>query len=192
MPEWIIAFLGNPGNKYADSRHNTAWLACDKVEDAWELRRIQRLKFKSLTDSVKLEGKRVLLMKPQTFMNNSGEAIHEAAAFYKLPPERILIVFDDMAIPPGTLRIKRGGSHGGHNGIRNIIDHLHTDTFPRVKIGVGSPTDNTEIIDWVLAAPNKTDRALIAEAIDKVPGALKSILTDGLDAAMNKFNAAGG
>jgi PTH1 family peptidyl-tRNA hydrolase len=188
MPDWIIAFLGNPGSKYENTRHNAGWRACDKCEDDWDIRRVQRLKFKSLVDTVKVAGSKALLMKPQTFMNNSGEAVHAAAAFYKLPPEKILIVFDDMALPPGTLRIKRNGSHGGHNGIRSIIDHLHSSEFPRVKIGVGAPGADVDVIDWVLAVPDKPDRALIAEAVAKVPDALKIILKDGTDAAMNKYN----
>jgi PTH1 family peptidyl-tRNA hydrolase len=188
MPDWIIAFLGNPGSKYEASRHNAGWRACDKCEDDWDIRRVQRLKFKSLVDTVKIADSKALLMKPQTFMNSSGEAVREAAAFYKLPPEKVLIVFDDMAIPPGTLRVKRNGSHGGHNGIRSVIDHLHSSEFPRVKIGVGSPASDIDVIDWVLAVPNSSDRTLIADAIAKVPKALETIVSDGIDAAMNRYN----
>jgi PTH1 family peptidyl-tRNA hydrolase len=187
-PTWLVAFLGNPGEKYAKTRHNAGWFAADATEDFCG-KPINKIKFKALTSVVSLGGESVFLVKPQTFMNLSGESVSPAAAFYKIPPERIIIVFDDMYLQPGKLRIKRGGSDGGHNGIKSVITRLGTSDFPRIKIGVGEPPDpRFDQVNWVTGKPSGTDFALITDAAKRVPNALTEIIRNGFDFAMNKFN----
>ena len=137
--EWLVVGLGNPGEQYEGTRHNVGFLAADQLAE--ELRiPVQRLKFKALTNTAEIAGHKVLLMKPVTYMNLSGEAVQEAAAFYKVPPERILVLSDEVALAPGKLRVRRSGSAGGHNGLKNSIAHLGTDQFPRIRLGVGQKT----------------------------------------------------
>ena len=148
--EYIIAGLGNPGSKYEMTRHNAGFLAIDLFAIEKEIN-IKRLKFHSLVGEVKIGEKKCLLMKPQTFMNNSGEAIAEAAKFYKIPPEKIIIISDDVSLDVGTIRIRRKGSAGGHNGLKSIISLLGSEDFPRIKIGVGKkPAPEYDLVDWVL------------------------------------------
>lgn len=185
---WIIVFLGNPGTKYAGSRHNVGFMTADVLEQRLHTR-IDRLRFKALTAQVQLGGEKVLLMKPQTYMNLSGEAAAPAAAFYKIPPERVIVVSDDVSLPVGTLRIRRAGSAGGHNGLKSIISCLGTDAFPRVKVGVGAPEyPNCEMADWVLSGFHGKDAEAIAAAVKKAADALECMITDGMDKAMNRFN----
>ncbi|MDR2359728.1 MAG: aminoacyl-tRNA hydrolase [Oscillospiraceae bacterium] len=187
-PLWLIAFLGNPGERYAKTRHNAGWFAAAAVENSCG-NPINKIKFKALTATAELGGDRVFLVKPQTFMNLSGDAVAAAVKFYKIPAERVIAVFDDMHIPPGTLRIKRGGSDGGHNGIKSVMARLGTADFPRIKIGVGEPSDpGFDRVDWVTGKPTDTDLKLITEAAQRVPNALAEIIQNGFDSAMNKFN----
>ena len=130
---WLLVCLGNPGREYAETRHNVGFLTADLLAEKKNVK-IDRLKFKALTGTVELGGEKVLVMKPQTYMNLSGEAVGEAARFYKLPPERVLVVSDDVSLPLGKMRIRANGSAGGHNGLKNIIAHLGTDAFPRIKV----------------------------------------------------------
>ncbi|MBQ3897377.1 MAG: aminoacyl-tRNA hydrolase, partial [Clostridia bacterium] len=147
---FIIAGLGNPGREYEQTRHNIGFIAANAIAEAHGVK-IDRLKFKALTATCVIGTEKVLLMKPQTFMNNSGEAIGEAARFYKVPPENILIIADDISLPPGTLRIRRKGTAGGHNGLKSIINHLDSTEFPRIKIGVGDRENpDEELMDYVL------------------------------------------
>ena len=136
-PEFLIVGLGNPGPKYEFTRHNAGFLCMDLLAQQLGVK-IDRIKFKSVVADVAIEGSRCILMKPQTFMNNSGEAVRDAANFYKIPPEHIIILFDDISLPPGKLRIRRKGSDGGHNGIKSILYLLGSDQFPRIKLGVGA------------------------------------------------------
>ena len=133
---WLVVFLGNPGAKYNGTRHNAGFMAADAMAKELNVA-INKLRFRALTATVTIGGEKVLLMKPQTYMNLSGVAVEKAASFYKIPPERIIVLFDDISLPVGRMRIRRKGSHGGHNGIRSIIDYLQSDGFPRIKIGVG-------------------------------------------------------
>ncbi|MBR1496048.1 MAG: aminoacyl-tRNA hydrolase [Oscillospiraceae bacterium] len=185
---WLVVFLGNPGPKYAGTRHNAGFMAagaCEKDTGA----RIQKSRFHALTDDIALNGERLLLLKPQTYMNLSGDAAGEAAGFYKLPPERVLVVSDDVALPLGKLRIRRGGSAGGHNGLKSIIARLGTDAFPRVKIGVGAPPHpDYDMADWVLGSFKNQDAEDIAVACERAWEAVKSYILDGPDRAMSKFN----
>ncbi|MBD5103061.1 MAG: aminoacyl-tRNA hydrolase [Subdoligranulum sp.] len=185
--DWLIVGLGNPGRQYEDTRHNAGFAALDAAADAWGIR-VVRAKFSALTGTGEAGGSKVLLLKPQTFMNNSGEAVGAAAAFYKLPPERVIVLFDDVSLAPGRLRVRRSGSAGGHNGIKSIIAAIGQD-FPRVKIGVGEkPHPEYDLADWVLGKPSGDDRKAIASRTDDVRGAVEMILKGQLDAAMSKYN----
>ncbi len=185
--EYIVAGLGNPGDRYAGSRHNAGFAALDAAASAWGAR-IVRSKFSALTDTALLADKKVLLLKPQTFMNNSGEAVGAAAAFYKIPPEHIVVIFDDISLAPGRLRVRAKGSAGGHNGIKSIIAAIGED-FPRVKIGVGEkPRPEYDLADWVLSAPTAADQKTIRARFDDVRGAVELILAGKIEQAMSKYN----
>lgn len=185
---WIVAFLGNPGVKYNGTRHNAGFLAADAM--ARELNvSISKLRFNSLTAEVKVGNDKLLLMKPQTFMNLSGEAVSKAAKFYKIPPERIIVVSDEVALPLGKLRIRPGGSAGGHNGLKNIISCLGTDKFPRIRMGVGAPPHpDYDMADWVLGTFKNQDAEDMAALAERVSAAVQSYILDGADKAMSKFN----
>ncbi|HIT53381.1 MAG TPA: aminoacyl-tRNA hydrolase [Candidatus Fimivicinus intestinavium] len=188
-PEYLIAGLGNPGPKYEYTRHNAGFLCVDLLAQQLGVK-IDRIKFKSVTAAAQVEGHSCLLMKPQTFMNNSGEAIRDAAHFYKIPPERIIILFDDISLPPGRLRIRRKGSDGGHNGIKSILYHLNSDQFPRVKLGVGAkPHPDYDLADWVLSSFRKEELPLMKEAMEKACEAVRLIVQGQTDRAMNLYNS---
>lgn len=185
---WLVVFLGNPGPKYTGTRHNAGFMAADEVEKKLGVR-IDRLRFHALTVQAILGGENVLLMKPQTFMNLSGEAVGEAARFYKIPPERVLVVSDDISLPVGRIRIRTKGSAGGHNGLKNIIAHLGTDEFPRVKLGVGAPPHpEYDMIDWVLGSFKDQDAEDIHAACVTAADALECYIAEGAERAMNKFS----
>ena len=189
--EWIVAFLGNPGLKYNGTRHNAGFMAADAMEKKLGVR-INKMRFKALTQTVDIGSHRVLLMKPQTYMNLSGVAIAQAAKFYKVPPERVIVVSDETALPIGKLRIRRGGSAGGHNGLKSIIARLGTDQFPRIRLGVGAPPHpDYDMADWVLAAFKGQDAADMEAVAEKAADAVACYITEGADKAMNKFNTRG-
>ena len=186
--DWIVVFLGNPGDKYENTRHNVGFMTADALGEKLN-KPIQRLKFKALTNVVEYGGCRVLLMKPTTYMNLSGEAVREACMFYKLPPERVLVVSDDVSLPVGKIRLRRNGTAGGHNGLRSIIGQLHSDQFPRLKIGVGAkPHPDYDMADWVLGHFSKEDRKAIDAAIDRALDAMECLFTQGIDKAMSWYN----
>ncbi len=186
--EWLLVGLGNPGDKYDNTRHNVGFAAIDQLAE--ELRvPVQKLKYRALTQSVELGGAKVLLMKPITYMNLSGEAVGEAARFFKIPADHVLVLSDDVSLPVGKLRIRKGGSAGGHNGLKSIIQHLGTDQFPRVKIGVGEkPHPDYDMADWVLGKFAGEDLKTITQAIERAGKAAECYIQDGPDKAMNKFN----
>lgn len=187
---WLVAFLGNPGAKYAGTRHNAGFMAADAMEKLNNIK-INRLRFNALTAIATINGEKVLLMKPQTYMNLSGNAVAPAAAYYKLPPEKVIVVVDDISLPVGKIRIRAKGSSGGHNGLKSIISALGTENFPRIKIGVGSPPSNEteeDIINWVLGTFSAKDAEMIAEMCEKAACAVSSIISEGTEKAMNKFN----
>lgn len=189
--EWIVAFLGNPGLKYNGTRHNAGFMAADAMEKKLGVR-INKMRFKALTQTVDIGSHKVLLMKPQTYMNMSGDAIAQAAKFYKVPPERVIVVSDETALPIGKLRIRRGGSAGGHNGLKSIIARLGTDQFPRIRLGVGAPPHpDYDMADWVLAAFKGQDAADMEAVAEKAACAVACYITEGADKAMNKFNTRG-
>ncbi len=187
--EWLVVGLGNPGEKYAKTRHNMGFLTLDLLAEKEKLR-IDRLKFKAVTAQATFGGARCLLMKPQTFMNLSGEAVREAAQFYKIPPEKVLVIYDDISIPVGKIRVRPSGSAGGHNGIKNIIAHLGTDKFPRVKVGVGAPGQEVDMIDWVIGNPSQAERKILQDSFERAIGAAECIIRNDGDCqkAMNLFN----
>lgn len=186
--EWIVAFLGNPGLKYNGTRHNAGFMAADAMEKKLGVS-INKMRFKALTQTVDIGGKKVLLMKPQTYMNLSGDAIVQAANFYKVPPERVIVVSDETALPIGRLRIRRGGSAGGHNGLKSVIARLGTDQFPRIRLGVGDkPHPDYDMADWVLSAFKGQDAADMELVAKKTADAVECYITEGADRAMNKFN----
>ena len=187
--EYIIAGLGNPGDKYAGTRHNIGFMAVDALAEKNKFD-IKKIKFKALIADAVINGKRCIVMKPSTFMNNSGEAIRECADFYKIPPEKVLVIFDDVSLDAGKLRIRRKGSAGGHNGIKSIIYHLQSDEFPRIKIGVGQkPTPEYDMVSWVLGTIPKADEEALKSALDKAVSAAETIVGGSVDEAMNKYNS---
>lgn len=188
-PEFLIVGLGNPGKKYELTRHNAGFLFADLLADKQGVK-ISKIQFKSVTADIELAGKKCLLMKPQTFMNNSGEAVKQAAAFYKIPPEKIIVVFDDISLPCGKLRIRRKGSDGGHNGIKSIIYLLNSDKFPRVKLGIGQkPHPDYELADWVLSAFKKDELSALREAAENACSAVELMVQGDIDRAMSNFNS---
>lgn len=185
---WMLVCLGNPGDQYENTRHNVGFMVADQLGERYRLP-IQKLKFKALTNVFTISGEKVLVMKPVTYMNLSGEAVGEAARFYKIPPERVLVISDDVSLPLGKLRIRKGGSAGGHNGLKSIIQHLGTDQFPRIKVGVGQkPHPDYDMADWVLSKFAGEDLKTITEAIRKAADAVECLIQEGPDKAMNRFN----
>lgn len=187
--DYIIAGLGNPGSKYEMTRHNAGFLAMDllAIEEGFD---IKKLRHHALVSDAVISGKKCLVMKPQTMMNASGEAVGEAAKFYKIPPERVLIVYDDISLDVGKTRIRRKGSAGGHNGIKSIIAHLGSENFPRVKIGVGKkPSPEYDLVSWVLGRFPKEQESDLKSALENSTNAVRLIVNDEMDRAMNLYNS---
>lgn len=187
--EYIIAGLGNPGAQYENTRHNAGFMTVDTLAAKHSFE-IKRLKFKSLTADTVISGKRCLVMKPSTFMNNSGEAIVEAMNFYKIPIENVIICYDDISLEPGKIRIRRKGSDGGHNGIKSIIYLTGSQDFPRIKIGVGQkPSKDYDLANWVLGNFPSEDIPKLHEATDNACAAIEHIVSGNIDKAMNLYNS---
>ena len=187
--DWLIAGLGNPGSEYEKTRHNTGFMSLDLLAARLQVK-VSKERFKALTAQADFDGQRLLLMKPLTFMNASGIAIEAAAHFYKIPPERVLVLFDDISLPVGKLRIRKNGSAGGHNGLKSIISCLGSDQFPRVKIGVGrKPRPDYDLAAWVLSRFTEEETAALSEALDHVSAAVELIVAGKTEEAMNRFNS---
>ena len=185
---YIVAGLGNPDAKYRFTRHNAGFLALEYLSQK-ENFKIDRSKFKALVGEARIGGKRVLLIKPQTYMNHSGEAVREAADFYKIAPENITVICDDINLAPGKLRIRKKGSDGGQRGLRSIIEQLGTDAFPRVRMGVGAkPHPEYDLADWVLGEIPKADQPVFFEAMGHASESIEMIISGEIDKAMSKFN----
>ncbi len=185
---WLVVFLGNPGTKYEMTRHNAGFMAGDSMAKA-QGAAINRSRFKALTGTCDIGGETVMLMKPQTFMNLSGEAVAQAVSFYKLAPDHVIVVSDEVALPIGKLRIRTKGSAGGHNGLKNIIALLGTDQFPRIRIGVGAaPHPDYDMADWVLSSFKGKDAEDILAAAARAAEAVECYITKGADRAMNLYN----
>lgn len=185
---WLVVFLGNPGLKYENTRHNAGFMTADALAKDKSVS-INRSRYKSITAECNIGDEKVLLMKPQTFMNLSGEAVAEAAKFYKIPPEHVLVVSDDVTLPIGKLRIRQKGSAGGHNGLKSIIGLLGTDNFPRIKVGVGAPPHpDYDMADWVLSAFKNQDAVDMDASVKRAAQAVESYITKGPEKTMNLFN----
>ena len=186
--QWLIVGLGNMGDKYEGTRHNVGFEVLDALAETARVP-VQKLKFRALTNTAEIGGVKALLMKPVTFMNLSGEAVGPAAAFYKVPAQRVLVIADDVSLPVGKLRLRRGGSAGGHNGLKSIIQHLGTDQFPRLKIGVGGkPHPDYDMADWVLGKIAGEDRKVMDAAVRRGAQAVECLLREGMDKAMGHYN----
>lgn len=186
--EWILVCLGNYGQKYENTRHNIGFMAADRLVEKRSLK-CNRLRFRALTEVIDFGGAHVLLMKPQTYMNLSGEAVGEAARFYKIPADHVVVISDDISLPLGKIRVRASGSAGGHNGLKNIIAHLGTDAFPRVKVGVGAPENpEHDIIDWVVGNFSAQEKKIIDEALDRALAAAECIIEKNVTEAQNRYN----
>ncbi|MBR6873661.1 MAG: aminoacyl-tRNA hydrolase [Ruminococcus sp.] len=187
-PEFIIVGLGNPGIDYERTRHNAGFMAVAAIEEKLGIP-VSSYKFKAKTAVADIGGVRCLIMKPETYMNLSGEAVSQAMNFYKIPIEKVLVIFDDISLDVGVMRIRRKGSAGGHNGLKSIIECCGSEDFPRIKIGVGKkPHPDYDLKDWVLGKFTEEERKKLSEVLDKVLPAAELIVQDKTSEAMNKFN----
>ena len=187
--EYMVVGLGNPDKKYENTRHNTGFICLDKIAEKFSCD-VNCIKYKSLVGECTIDGKKVLLMKPQTYMNNSGQAVVEAMNFYKIPPENVILIFDDISLDVGKMRIRRKGSHGGQNGVKNIIYLSGKDTFPRIKVGIGKkPHPDYDLAAWVLSKFTGDEIKLIDKMADNCCEAIKYIIDGNVDKAMNLFNS---
>ena len=187
--DFMIVGLGNPGKQYENTRHNAGFLAVDTIAQKHHTD-IKRIKFKGLVGECSLGGKKALLLKPSTFMNLSGQSVREAMQFYKLPPEKVLVIFDDINLEPGKLRIRRKGSDGGHNGMKNIIYLSGSDQFPRIKLGVGKkPHPDYNLADWVLSRFTNDEMKTLKTVSENVTDAVELLLSGAPDKAMNRYNS---
>ena len=185
---WIVVGLGNPGPKYENTRHNVGFLVADRLAERAGAP-IRKIKHKALTSTAVIGGQGVLLMKPTTYMNLSGEAVGDAARFYKVPADHVLVISDDTDLPQGKLRLRKSGSAGGHNGLKSIIQHLGGDGFPRLKVGVGGkPHPDYDMADWVLGQLKGEDKKVMDAAVDRAADAVECFLKFGIEKAMNQYN----
>lgn len=185
---YVIAGLGNPTKQYENTRHNAGFCVIDYLSEKYQIP-VKQAGYKALYGSGYIEGQKVILLKPQTFMNLSGESVRAVMDFYKIDPEEeLIVVYDDISLDPGQLRVRGKGSAGGHNGIKNIILHSGTQKFPRVRVGVGQKPEGYDLVDYVLGHFSKEDQKTMEEAFKEAGNAAVTIMTEGLDAAMNRFN----
>lgn len=187
-PEFLVVGLGNPEPKYDTTRHNAGFMAIDRIAQKTGCK-VNQLKFKSLYGLCEIEGKKVMLLKPTTYMNSSGEAVREASQFYKIPPEKIIVIFDDVSLDVGKMRIRRKGSDGGHNGIKSIIYLTGSDQYPRIKVGVGKkPRPDYDLAAWVLGHFSDEDLKTLNAVFDHCYDAVCEMVKGKIDKAMNLFN----
>ncbi len=184
---FVVAGLGNPGRQYADTKHNVGFQVIDKLAEKYGIV-VEKEKQKALIGDGMIRNRRVLLVKPQTFMNLSGESIREIVNFYKIPQENFVVIYDDTSMPAGQIRLREKGSHGGHNGIRNIIQQMGTDVFNRVKVGIGEKPNGWDLADYVLAKFAEDDLPLMEEGMEQAVQAVELILSRGMADAMNRMN----
>ena len=184
---YLIAGLGNPGKQYFATRHNIGFSAIDYISQKYNVN-VSKIKYKGLFGEGEIAGQKVVLLKPQTFMNLSGESIIAACNWYKIPPENVIILHDDISLPVGKLRIREKGSAGGHNGLKSIIAHLNSDNFCRMKIGVGAPNPETDLADYVLGRISKEEEKILFDVLTRVSDAVFEYISNGAMSAMNKYN----
>ena len=185
---YVIVGLGNPGREYADTKHNVGFMVIDKLADQYNID-VTKFKHKAFVGDGIISGKKVMLVKPQTYMNLSGESVKEIMSFYKVPTENMIVIYDDTSLEAGLIRLREKGSAGGHNGIKNIISHMGTGCFNRIKVGIGEKPNGWDLADYVLAKFSKDDEPLINSGIDKASQAAGIFISLGMQDAMNKFNA---
>ena len=186
--DWLIVGLGNPGPEYAKTRHNVGFRAAELLAKQAGVK-LDRAKFRALTRTAELAGRKVLLLEPQTFMNNSGEAVQLAAMFYKIPISRILVLSDDISLPVGKIRVRAEGSAGGHNGLKSVISHLGSQDFPRIRIGVGAkPHPDYDLADWVLSSFTAEEEKALAPAVEHAAAAVLELIQNGAQSAASKYN----
>ena len=185
---WLIVGLGNPGREYERSRHNCGFRALDLLAESLTCK-VDKLKFQGLYTQVSYNGKKLFLLKPQTYMNLSGRSVLQLSAYFNIPPQRIIVMFDDISLAPGRLRVRSDGSAGGHNGIKSIIQELGSQEFPRVKIGVGAkPSPDYDLADWVLSSFSAIEEKALAPALKNAGAAALAIIDHGVPEAANRFN----
>ncbi len=184
---FVVVGLGNPGKQYEQTKHNVGFLVIDKLAEKYQIP-MTKFQYKAFVGSGTIKNKKVLLVKPQTFMNLSGESVREIVNFYKVPQERFVVIYDDTSLPMGQIRLREKGSHGGHNGIRNIIQLMGTDVFGRIKVGIGEKPNGWDLADYVLAKFEPNDLPLMENGMDKATEAVEWILSKGMQDAMNRMN----
>ena len=185
---WLIVGLGNPGREYEKTRHNCGFRAVDLLAEQLGAK-IDKLKFQGLYAQVNYEGKKLFLLKPQTYMNLSGRSVLQLSAYFNIPPQRIIVLFDDISLEPGRLRIRADGSAGGHNGIKSIIQELGSQEFPRIKIGVGAkPNPNYDLANWVLSTFTANEEKALTVSLDNAAKAALAVIDRGVPEAANRFN----
>ncbi len=186
--DYLVVGLGNPGVTYENTRHNAGFMAVDELQSDLNVT-LNKHKFEAHYCDTKISGKRVIIAKPQTFMNNSGKAVSAISSFYKIPADRIIVIFDDISLPVGSIRIRRKGSAGGHNGIKDIIELLGTEDIMRIKVGIGGkPNPDYDLKDWVLGKLPESDARNMKSACKNAAAAVKEIIAFGIDSAMNKYS----
>ena len=186
--QWLLVCLGNPGREYEETRHNIGFMAAGELERREHVK-FNKLRYRALTGEISVGSQRVLVIKPQTYMNLSGESVKLAGGFYKIPPDHVLVLSDDVALPLGKLRVRAGGSAGGHNGLKNIIAHLGTDQFPRVRVGVGAPAHpEHEMVDWVIGKFTPSERKVVDETVSRAVDAALCVIEKGVQEAQNRYN----
>lgn len=183
---YIIAGLGNPGKKYENTRHNMGFMAVDFLAEKYDIK-VNKLKFRALTGEGRIAGQKVLLIKPQTYMNLSGESVRMALEYYKAEPEDLIVIYDDIDIPTGTVRIRKKGSAGTHNGMKNILYHVQSDNFPRIRVGIGSGKKE-DMIDYVIGGIPKGEAVILREAAEKAACGAACVVDKGIEKAMNEYN----
>lgn len=184
---FLIVGLGNPEEEYSNTRHNMGFDTINKLANEYNIK-INKNKFKGLCGSGIIENEKVILLKPQTYMNLSGESIKEAMAFYKIKSENIIVIYDDIDIEPGIIKIRKKGGHGGHNGMKSVISEIDTQNFPRIRIGIGKPENKGQLIEYVIGKMPQTDKDILEKATILGKEAILEIIKNGVDIAMNKFN----
>ncbi len=184
---YVICGLGNPGKKYANTRHNMGFITIDQLAEKHDIK-VDKVKFKALVGEGRIAGQKVLLVKPQTYMNLSGESVQEVMHFYKLDPEELIVIYDDLDLEAGALRLRKFGSAGTHNGMRSVVQHLNSDRFPRIRLGIGG-NGNRDIIDHVIGGFTKDEVPVLEEAVTKAVAAIECMLGEGIDRAMSQYNS---
>ena len=185
---WLIVGLGNPGREYEKTRHNCGFRAIDMLAEKLGCK-VDKLKYQGLYTQVNYQGKKLFLLKPQTYMNLSGRSVLQLSAYFNIPPQRIIVMFDDISLEPGRLRIRQDGSAGGHNGIKSIINEIGSQTFPRVKIGVGAkPNPDFDLADWVLSTFSASEEKALASALERAGEAALTIIDRGVAESANRYN----